>query len=302
MATTINPNAMSERLLNQTQANKDKPSAVREDANTPIRNPAQALQDSSKISAAMVRQAEQAYGYSQTMNLQLTTREGDKVSVDFSQLYTQYQSYKETVAGQQDPTGVRYFESRETMEATAFEERFAFSVEGDLNEDELGAIFDVFEKVDKLANQFYDGNIENALQEAMNMELDFGQLQGMQLDLSQTQVSMSRQQQAVAQQYQQGADKATVAELPEYLQNWQQAIESLDQWFEDAKGAWNELMGGVTAQRFPEQDSAKGWFERVQEFHGGLSEMANAKAETLTQQPETAAEQEVVTNEEANQK
>ncbi len=295
MATTINPNSMIDRLVGGANSNKDKAQGTAEDKLNSLGRPnpnAQAVnsapQDTSSISAAMIRQAEQAYGYSQTMNLQLTTKEGDKVTVDFRQLYTEYQSYKEAVAGQQNPSGVRYFESREAMEMTAFEERFAFSVEGDLNEDELKAVFDVFEKVDKLSDQFYGGNIEQALQEAMNMEIDFGQLQGMQLNMTQTQVSMSRQQQAAVAEYETTPDKATVAELPEYLQKWQEAIESLDQWFEDAQGAWNELMAGVNSQRFPEQDSPKGWFERVQEFHGKLSEMANLRNETLNAQAEPA--------------
>lgn len=280
MATTITPNAMMDRLLQGTGQNKEKSNEVTPGASglAGARQPmSQVPQDSTQINAAMIRQSEQAYGYSQTMNLQLTTQEGDKVSVDFRQLYAQYQSYKEAAAGQQEPSGVRYFESREAMEVTAFEERFAFSVEGDLNEDELKAVFDVFEKVDKLANQFYDGNIENALQEAMKLELDFGQLQGMQLNMTQTQVMMSRQQQAAAAEYDQTPEKATVAQLPEYLQEWQSAIESFDQWFEDAQGAWDDLMAGVTAQRFPEQDSAKGWLGRVQEFHSQLSNMATTQ-------------------------
>lgn len=307
MATTINPNSMIDRLVGGANTNKDKAHGTAEDKlNSLVRpNPNEqavnsAPQDTSSISAAMIRQAEQAYGYSQTMSLQLTTKEGDKVSVDFRQLYTQYQSYKETVAGQQNPTGVRYFESREAMEMTAFEERFAFSVEGDLNEDELKAVFDVFEKVDKLSDQFYGGNIEQALQEAMNMEIDFGQLQGMQLNMTQTQVSMSRQQQAAVAEYETTPDKATVAELPEYLQKWQEAIESLDQWFEDAQGAWNELMAGVTSQRFPEQDSPKGWFERVQEFHGKLSEMASLRNETMNAQAEPVEVEEQVQPEPVN--
>ncbi|WP_321277046.1 hypothetical protein [Thiomicrorhabdus indica] len=306
MATTINPNSMIDRLVGGTNSNKDKAHAATDDKISSLLNSnAQSLnsvpQDTSSISAAMIRQAEQAYGYSQTMSLQLTTKEGDQVSVDFRQLYTQYQSYKEAVAGQQNPSGVRYFESREALEMTAFEERFAFSVEGDLNEDELKAVFDVFEQVDKLSDQFYGGNIEQALQEAMNMEIDFGQLQGMQLSMTQTQVAMSRQQQAAAAEYEATPDKATVAELPEYLQKWQEAIESLDQWFEDAQGAWNELMAGVTSQRFPEQDSPKGWFERVQEFHGKLSEMANLRNETLNSQDEPVVEEPVQTDDVVNE-
>lgn len=315
MSNTINPNAIVNRHLNHPAQEQDankfgqqvgKNGQPIDPSVKAFLNPSN-VQDQANISAAMVRQAEQAYGYSQSMSLQLKTREGDTVTIDFRQLYAQYQSYKEAQAGQQDPTGVRYFESREAMEATAFEERFAFSVEGHLNEDELEAVFDVFEKVDKLANNFYDGNIEKALDQAMKMEIDFGQLQGMQLNLTQTEVFVSSQQQAAVAEYAKGSGEeseksaATVADLPEYLQKWQLALESLDQWFENAEAAWNEMMAGVTAQRFPEQDSPQGWFERIQSFHNQLKEMAQVKndlsapaEETIEAEPEEVAASEKV--------
>lgn len=240
----------------------------------------------SAVAAARMEQFERAYQYSETMSLQLTTKEGDTVSVDFRQLYAQYQSYKETQAGDQGPQGVRYFESKEALEMTAFEEKFAFSVEGDLNEDELKAVFDVFEQVDALSNQFFDGNIEKALQQAMELEIDYGQLSSMKLNLTQTETVATRYQQAALAEYnevqQQAVEPEDVAEeygvdmndLPPYLQTWQDAISRLNEQFENAQSIFNELMGDVTAQRFAEQDSQQGWLARVKEFHEQLAEMA----------------------------
>jgi len=288
MSTTIRPDNLQNTLL--------KPTAQQDKA---VSQPLQALQKEQQVSdqnhisssrAAMVRQAEQSYGYSQTMTLELTTQEGDKVSVDFRQLYAQYQSYKESQSAQQGPNGVRYFESRESMEATAFEERFAFSVEGDLNEEELTAIFDVFEKVDVLANDFYGGNIEKAVEQAMQMEIDFGQLQSLQLNLSQTEVMSSSRQQAA--QYQQNSDVpqsgSMMVELPAYLQEWQTALDNLDQWFNDSGQFWDNLMADTTSQRFPEEASTQGWLERVQSFQDKLLSLARANEALAT--PEAAAE------------
>ena len=128
------------------------------------------------VAAARMQSVESSYQYSETMSMQLTTKEGDTVSLDFKQLYAQYQSYTRQQSAESGPSGVRYFESKEALEMTAFEEQFAFSVDGDLNEDELNAIFDVFEQVDQLANNFFDGNIEKALSQAMELEIDYGQL------------------------------------------------------------------------------------------------------------------------------
>lgn len=238
-------------------------------------------------------QMESAYQYSETMSLQLTTKEGDQVTVDFRQLYAQYQSYKEMVTEQRGPQGVRYFESKEAMEMTAFEEQFAFSVEGDLNEDELKAVFDVFEQVDSLSSQFFDGNIEQALQQAMELKIDFGQLSSFKLNLTQTESTAVRYQKAAMEEYNQVqqqaeqpasgeeiADKYGVdmSDLPVYLQNWQEAINRLSEQFENAKSFLNEMMADVNAQRFPEQDSRQGWLERVTAFHEQLAQMAQSKS------------------------
>lgn len=245
--------------------------------------------------AAMRRQLEQSYGVSQTMSLSLTTKEGDQVQVDFKQLYAQYQSFKQEQAAALGPQGVRQFQSTEQLNASAFEEKFAFSVKGDLNEDELKAIYDVFEQVDELANQFFDGNIEEAFKQAQQMDIDFGQLQNVSLDLQKTEVKSTKMQQAAAYQ---GVQQATlpnaevseergakVSDLPPYLQKWQQAVETMDKFFEEARKKVDELFSGVLAQR----DEANGenatpqggWYERVKSFHDQLAEMAKLDKVTL---------------------
>ncbi len=80
--------------------------------------------------------------------------------------HSKYQEQKTEQSAELAPKGTQYFESKEVMEATYFEERFGFSVQGDLNDDELAAIFKVFEQVDELANNFFDGNIEKAFQQS----------------------------------------------------------------------------------------------------------------------------------------
>lgn len=251
--------------------------------------------------AAAMESFQDAYAYSQTMSMELTTREGDTVKVDFRQLYAQYQEYKSEQKQEEGPKGVRQFESRDAMEMNAFEEKFAFSVEGDLNEAELKAVFDVFEQVDGLANEFYNGNIEEAFQKAVDMNVDMGQLQSFSLDLQRTETRATSYQQAAAYQgvqQQPTADVAaenvetpeekgvSVSDLPPYLQKWQEAIGNMEEQFESARAAFDQIMSGVLSQRFPEQDSQPGWYERVQAFHDKLAEAAGLDKNTLV--PSTA--------------
>ncbi len=255
--------------------------------------------------AAMMRSLESAYHYSETMSLSLTTKEGDQVDVNFRQLYTSYQSYKEFQAGEQGPTGVRYFESREALEATSFEEHIGFSVQGELSEEELQAIYDVFEKVDALANHFFNGDIEKAFENAVALDVDFSQIDSLSLNLTQTEMKVMQYKQAAMAEYQRAqresaeapeqagmaADNAEehiaeVGDLPDYLQNWQEAIASLDSFFERANEVVSDMVGEVAAQRFPDQDSRQSWLGRVREFHERLAERLSSQ--TLeTSQPDT---------------
>lgn len=253
------------------------------------------------MAAARMQQLERSYQYSETMSLSLTTQEGDQVTVDFRQLYSQYQSYRHEQAGASGPEGVRYFESKALLEETAFEERFGFSVTGDLNEDELKAVFDVFEQVDQLANNFYNGDIEKAMQQAMEMDVDFGQLKNVQLDLTQSQTATTRYQEVAMSEYetieaQESTPKkdeqaedygVSMSDLPNYLQQWQMSIERLNEHFAKARNTFDDLMSATLAQRFPEQDNRPGWLERVQAFHEQLAEYA-----AQTRENETPAEDE----------
>lgn len=250
--------------------------------------------DATRFQASGV-QVERAFQYSESMSLQLTTKDGDSVTVDFRQLYASYQSYKEMLYAEsryaeEQPQGNAFYKSLETMQSMAFEERFAFSVQGELDLDELKAVFDVFDQVDAIANQFYGGNLEQALQSAQSLKMDFGQLQSMQLNLTQSASYSSYQQQAAIAEYDavqdvnipmNGANKfSSLEQLPEYYQKWQAALETLNEWFDDASKSWVQLTAKVAAQRFPEQGSEQMWLARMDNFHRQLAGF-NAPTATL---------------------
>ncbi|MGC9385652.1 MAG: hypothetical protein ACP5D0_01790 [Hydrogenovibrio sp.] len=237
---------------------------------------------------AASQQYQQAYSYSHTMTMQIQTKEGDTLQVDFRQLYAEYQSYKSESRQEEGPSGARYFESREAMEATAFEERFGFSVQGDLNEDELGAIFDVFEQVDQLANEFYNGDIEKAFAKAQDLDIDFGQIQSFDLNLQKSEMFASQYQQTQAYQGVQntGAEQAAnqggeVSQLPPYLQKMQEVVARMDEFFASAREKFDEMLANTVAQRAGEEDKVGGWYERIKAFHDQLAEASGLDKETL---------------------
>lgn len=237
--------------------------------------------------AAAVEKYQASYAYSQTMSMEIKTKEGDVVKVDFQQLYAQYQEYKKEQGAIEGPKGARYFESREAMEATAFEERFGFSVQGDLNEDELKAVFDIFEKVDKLATEFFEGDVQKAFEQAQALEVDFGQIQSFSLDLQKTETMTQAYQQAkayegVQQQPVEGQEEAAdLSKLPPYLQSWQDIIKEMNEQFEEARETFDNFMAGALEQRAPELGPFSNWLEKVKTFHDELVEAANLNKETL---------------------
>ena len=230
-----------------------------------------------------------AIGYSETLSISMTTKEGDEVTVDFKQLYAQYKSYKEAQSASKGEEGsVKFFASTEEMEASQFEEQFAFSVNGELNEQELKAVYDVFAQVDKLANKFFDGNIESALAQAKSLNIDFNQLQSLSFKVTQTAVAAQQAKSSAYADIQgQGVETAHLQEIPAYLQRWQQALARLEAVFQDAQKSFDELMSGALEQRFPEQDTQQGWFERVSSFHEDLLNFAKAQSEAVLNENES---------------
>jgi hypothetical protein len=70
---------------------------------------------------------------------------------------------------------------------------FSFSVEGDLNEEELAAINTLFGEVNDVAEVFFGGDTDKAFDMAMNVGLDAEQLAGFAVNMNRTEVTAAKQ-------------------------------------------------------------------------------------------------------------
>ncbi|MPQ77529.1 hypothetical protein [Hydrogenovibrio sp. JE_KL2] len=302
-AATVLSELLKNRQDHEDTSNKNKPGSPV----SPLLDsfsPSKALQQASYASSAQTQ-----YAYSNTMTLNLTTKEGDQVSIDFRQLYAEYKSYQSQQSVESGPSGARYFESTQALESTAFEERFGFSVKGDLNDDEMKAIFDVFQQVDNLANHFFKGDIEKAFQKAVDLNVDFGQLQSVSVNLQQTQTYAASYQQAAAYQQQGNSDAtsangatpgASIAALPAYLQKMQNVVDTLSQQFDNARQVAEKMLSDVVASRFPEEGTQSIILQRLQSLHDALINRVPLSETTLKPSgvvvnPDKEAAQESVT-------
>ena len=123
-----------------------------------------------------VQQGLYEYAEARDFKFELTTKEGDKVSIRASS------SVGVSVGASSDSNGVSVNGSKSSAS------NFELSVDGDLNDDELKAINELLGRVDKLADQFYAGNLDEVFDKAVSLGYDDQQIANYSLNLSQVQI------------------------------------------------------------------------------------------------------------------
>lgn len=106
---------------------------------------------------------------SNRMSLEVVTRDGDRVTVDFSQ---RQGSLEVSVGGL-------------SVSASAFSEKWEMEVLGNLDDGEMAALEELFSDVQKLSETFFNGDLGAALDEAMSLGFDGNELASMSLNLRQ---------------------------------------------------------------------------------------------------------------------
>ncbi|WP_434049528.1 DUF5610 domain-containing protein [Marinobacter salarius] len=127
----------------------------------------------SRVAAAMVESASK-----ESFAFEVTTRDGDRVTVRMEE-----QRYSAMSASARESDGVR---SEEVRSASLFLGRYAFSVEGSLDDGEKAALADFFGKVQQVSGRFFDGDIQGAFQAAQSLSLGGDELASFSLNLSAT--------------------------------------------------------------------------------------------------------------------
>ncbi|MGY5451765.1 DUF5610 domain-containing protein [Agarivorans sp. MS3-6] len=200
-----------------------------------------------------------AMSNSQSASMELETAEGDIVTISYgSQL------------------AASYTEGRSSIQASfASQQQFSFSVEGDLNDDELAAIADLIKQVDEVGQQFFSGDLDKAFDQALNIGFDEQQLVGFAVNFQQ------QQSVAVTQAYQQAADKPAggsdlVPDLSEFLSAWQDIQAKVSALFAEPQSSTEALLAGILPISSPaeEKDKQAG----VERFKGFADRMAEAVA------------------------
>ncbi|WP_413699199.1 DUF5610 domain-containing protein [Psychromonas sp. KJ10-10] len=123
------------------------------------------------------------YNLTEDASFQFTTNEGDKVSITFN---SDYQQQTASVLNLSEDS-LDY--SSSTM--TSFEGSFNFEVNGDLNEDEQRAINELMNSLQQVSDLFFDGELEDAFDEATQISMDPTHLASFSMDLQRTETVVS---------------------------------------------------------------------------------------------------------------
>lgn len=171
-----------------------------------------------------------AFERKNSLSMNVVTREGDRVTVYFKQS----QSAQSTQLSSNNVSGVAF---------SATEKRqFDFEVEGSLNAREQKALAGLFDDVAKLGDQFFNGNIGEALSQAMNLGFDSNELASMSVNLTQVTVSSRLSAyQNTQQKLPTEVLESVKSPLAAYVDSYKQAVEDMEP-FNSRKRVMDELL------------------------------------------------------------
>ena len=219
---------------------------------------ADATQVSASVAVAQASAATRNQG-----SLELTTKEGDRVVLQFddAQQWRMQQgtaqlnrkamgAYAEVGSGAQTAGANRSDNLMVSSSEFLYSHTasFSFSVQGDLNPDELKAIGSLVQQMGSLSDRFFSGDLQGAFDMAQQFQLEDTQLASMSLDLKQqqtmawsgvlTQTTQTEAPAPVEDDALPVADKApaaaeaALAPLADYLQQLQEMMTQANSFFE----------------------------------------------------------------------
>ncbi|WP_339728946.1 DUF5610 domain-containing protein [uncultured Pseudomonas sp.] len=207
---------------------------------------------------AVAAYSERFAAKAETFEMQVTTRDGDRLRISIAQASANW-SQSAVAASSDGKTSSLVASSQSgSLQIGAWQ----VSVEGELDDEERGALEKLFSQVQDLSNKFYAGDLSGAFDRAMALDMDGEQLASMSLRLTQTTVRQATDAySAVAQDGGQAAS-AVNSSLIDYAQGLLDALRSANQVAEEGTAKTSLL------------DMLKGGFSLDERFDSGRLDKA----------------------------
>lgn len=210
--------------------------------------------------------------------LTLKTQDGDEVTISFESIQRfqaqQQAAIQQRTDNSEEPDNETRTDAALSQSYEFFQsERFSFSVKGDLNAQELEDIAQFVEQTSGVVDEFFNGDIQQAFEQASSIGLEDSQITGFALELSRTeQVETVQRYQQVSNYNDEGeaSEKPAIKTVSEYLDNLLESLGSNDKLF-GQRNTFDELVNGLISEveniKTPELLEA---FNRFQEFNQRL--------------------------------
>ncbi|MEN8177549.1 MAG: DUF5610 domain-containing protein [Pseudomonadota bacterium] len=217
--------------------------------------------DSDEHAVEAARMVEVAHRFEQleesSFELQIKTRDGDQVTLKFSQSNSEegFLSYQQTANSEA-------FVSSHTVISDS---RFELSIEGELDEEELAAITDFTQNIAQVSDNFFDGNVQAAFEQGMQLGFDTAQIAGFALELEYTQssVATSRYREISSLDGTDSHKLPGLEQVRELLNQMQNVFAQADGLFEQTEQAASGLLTGFMSHH-PKADG----FSELLHQHG----------------------------------
>ena len=187
----------------------------------------------------------------QSFEFELTTRDGDKVTINVSQSNASHDAVSVNNSGDESTTT---FSSSRLSESG-----YSISVQGNLDEGEMSAIDSLMKKLTDVSDKFFSGDTQGALDKVSNLGYNTSEIASFSLDLNTVQQTRET---AVYQQVGGTSQNASINQLIQPLQDYasklgeahQQFIDSLSQ---QGEGRFQALLNQITDINhiFPDKNS-----------------------------------------------
>ena len=198
---------------------------------------------------------------SNSSDLSITTADGDIVSISFSALEESQSSENFSYYAGQDSKEMSYQSS-----ASSYSEmNFSFSVQGDLDKDELQAIQSLIKDISKIEKDFFSGNIDKAFNKALELGYDEEQLSSFNLELRQTQTNYVSQAYSEVATYNPDADEelaSVVRPVLDFIGEFKELRNNANEILDKEGDQFNKLLESVLNAEFDQNQKLLSQFNK----------------------------------------
>lgn len=192
---------------------------------------------SSSESQAVAAYSQRFSALAQTFDLQVTTRDGDKLRISVAQASASWSQSSVAAASNGSTSLVSASSQSGSLQIGGWQ----VDVEGELDDEEIKSLQKLFSQVQELSDKFYAGDLSGAFDRATALNMDSEQLASMSLRLTQTSVRQATDAYgAVAGQ----GSSAVNSDLQSYAQSLLDALRSASDLTENAGSMLKELLQG----------------------------------------------------------